>query len=888
MKALKARLGGRGDQRGMASMLVTGILVALLSLMVVAFSVLMSRELRKSVENQVGQAAYDAALSGINDVASYVKVNPNTSATHCNDLIGTGKPLASAANLSGDNSTQYTCALVNSKAQDLIYQNIAAYNSQVVQITPSATMTKLQISWQAGTGSASTNPVPVAQAGKLFDETTWSNSNYLPILKVGLYPLGQSQDVSTGVSSRTFYLYPATGTGSGGAISTNSFAAVGLDGSQQTVSCGNAGGGLSGAPAYTCSFILTGLPASNADFYDISLTPIYSSANVQLVGVSGSNVTTFKNTQSIIDVTAQSGSAVKRLQARVDISGTSGTSQTITAGSNDFPQYALQTADTICKRLQVPSTAGWPVYMDNASNANCQSSIAPLSAPTVTTDSNSYGTPYNVQQSGTFYPTYPVDLKGSVNPNGVNVTSCFLRFTWVSPGAGDIPNNANGIQMPCDNTASIGSGTSPIPTTATVAINDISGRYSNIVCGTVWYQFLATNGIGTSYGNINNFVFNPQSGQCTDPSRVNVQTLNPTGTVNFNGQMKTPYDGVQYYYQWYKNGSFTSYSSLALNADYNCSNYVLTFKGAADSQFHVNAALKGRVCINGVWTDANFYNWQTTTLYYRIVGLVPRTNGGSPSNLSTQVCGRDQNGVLLNNGGNPNVLCGNIKSFTVPEGCVTNCGGGGGGGSGSTTFYHDANFSSQMGSTYSSGYNCSSLDSCGMSSGDDNTMSSLQAGGNAVAVYDGAGYTGTCWDFNSDTSYVGDAVNDKMSSFKIGTTCGGVSFALVNLNVTVWYDGPGSGSGCSQPASSGHSYFVCFTYDATQAGGAITCYVTTNSSDAPGSKAGVGSVSNSVTLGWPFDPGGGTVQLQCVGSGGHTATINYPVDSGGGSFNTSG
>src|SRR5258708_37743607 len=96
------------NQRGITSIVVVFVLVVLLTLIGIGFPKIMNRSLQSSAANQQAKAANYAAQSGVNDVLSYLKTNPDTSATKCDDLIKTGGPLASAAKISADGSTAYT------------------------------------------------------------------------------------------------------------------------------------------------------------------------------------------------------------------------------------------------------------------------------------------------------------------------------------------------------------------------------------------------------------------------------------------------------------------------------------------------------------------------------------------------------------------------------------------------------------------------------------------------------------------------------------------------------------------------------------------------------------------------------------------------------------
>lgn len=420
---MKKLFKSRG-QSGLASFMVTGLLVSLLGITAIAFAIVMNRESQKSVNNQIGQAAYDAAQSGINDAISYLRDNPDTQAAQCNDLLGAGKAFSKAANLSGDSSTQYTCVLINTTPTDLVYQSLPAYQSQVVKASTSVLMSRMMVSWQANNRNNNAYlPVGVAgSADNLLDETTWSSNRYAPMLKVSLYPVPASTKSLSGVDSaaRTYYLYPVQASGS--SVGTINFATA-ANASLQQVDCGVTNPGtFAGSADYDCNLIISNLPNADAAgyIYYVHLTPIYGTADVKIRGNDGSNqALKFINTQAIVDVTAQSSSAVKRLQARVDTSGLTAASQNITPGSDGSADYALRTTNDICKRIQLPPFPTAPAYIGVDAINNCYTDFRPvkLNPPDVSLNSPSYG------GGGS------ITLSGSTDSNGVAYTECYFRIT---------------------------------------------------------------------------------------------------------------------------------------------------------------------------------------------------------------------------------------------------------------------------------------------------------------------------------------------------------------------------------------------------------------------------------------------------------------------------
>ena len=372
----------RRNQAGLTSVVVVFVLVLLLTLLSIGFTKVMNRSLQSTSSNQQSTAAGYAAQSGINDAISYIKKtlladpSANVSATKCDDLLKQGAPLASASKL--DDATNYTCLLIDPTPTSLFYQDLPPYKSQIVKITTSAPLSSLLFSWQS-TNAEHNQFVPNADGQTLFDETVWSNSKYSPVLRVTLYPIPANADISgVQAASKTFYLYPQTGGGSN-SVSYNS--ASGL----QSVNCVSKNlGGFSGSADYDCNVVINELPSgATAAYFYARFSPYYDKAVVKIKGNDGAaQPVKFVNVQSVIDVTAKSGNATKRLQARMDSSTTTGGGDfNIDPSSNLAPEYALQTNDTLCKRLLVPSSPASPVTIESGSFANCGLSLGSENVP---------------------------------------------------------------------------------------------------------------------------------------------------------------------------------------------------------------------------------------------------------------------------------------------------------------------------------------------------------------------------------------------------------------------------------------------------------------------------------------------------------------------------
>ncbi|MFH1231782.1 MAG: hypothetical protein V1709_09840, partial [Planctomycetota bacterium] len=148
-------------------------------------------------------------------------------------------------------------------------------------------------------------------------------------------------------------------------------------------------------------------------------------------------------------------------------------------------------------------------YIDYGGGSGSGSSTPPPQSPSVTTNAAT-----NVTQT-------TATLNGTVNPKGLNVTSCYFDYgTTISYGI-----SATVVFFP-------GSGTNPIFVTANVISLSISTTYN--------FRVVATNAGGTTNGNNLTFatgspVGSPPTCTTNDTDNITYISARLNGTVNPNG-----------------------------------------------------------------------------------------------------------------------------------------------------------------------------------------------------------------------------------------------------------------------------------------------------------------------------------------------------------------
>lgn len=453
----------KNQENGLASIVVVGLLVVLLTLITLGFAKIMGRSVQNQTSSETAASASYAAQSGLNDLATYLRTNLNVKATKCNDLIvdssGNPRPFYNDINISGNNNTRLTCLLINQEPMDLAYQNITNLKSKVVKLTTNAvtgSIDSFMFSWESR--DSSKTGLPATNVG-LLDESTWNggSNNYVPMLRVSLYPITTSGalDDTVQTSSKTFYLVPAN---AGGAASKTFDYNATANGSRQHIMCDKTQiPNFTGTSDALCNVVITGLEnVPNIDYFYARITPIYSNVNLYIKANDiDQRAVKFKGVQAVLDVTAKSGPAAKRLQSRVDISGIDSVtgnvipSSNLTPSENVAPDFTLRSANAICKRYKITNDVYDYLTLDGSCpNGICSGVGCGPQTPPPTLSMNING---EDSQNARYGYTGTVYISnggsGQVNWTSQDATSCVASSTqgaWSGEQKGIMTFNANG------------------------------------------------------------------------------------------------------------------------------------------------------------------------------------------------------------------------------------------------------------------------------------------------------------------------------------------------------------------------------------------------------------------------------------------------------------
>ncbi len=337
------------SQDGFVSIVVTMVLMVVLSLIILGFAQIARREDRQALDRQLSTQAFYSAQSGINDAIKSYNSGQTTSKTTC-----ALDPLRSpnGAVLDATSGTAYTCLLIGSSLPTLHYDKVTE-SSTIVPIN-SALISVLHISWQYADTSVTPTFSSQFTAGPSGTPLFPTQANFVGntgVLEISLTPLDQLNRPSLIANTFTAYLYPEN-TGPG----VNNVFDVGLNGNtpskQGPVLSGGCNTGNITGSIYSCNVMLSDLLHNTLSGYILRIKSLYSDSTVNICGStnSGSPATCdslFTGAQLQIDATGKAKDILRRIQVRYPLRGTSGT----------MPEFAIESADSICKTLQVTPTS---------------------------------------------------------------------------------------------------------------------------------------------------------------------------------------------------------------------------------------------------------------------------------------------------------------------------------------------------------------------------------------------------------------------------------------------------------------------------------------------------------------------------------------------------
>lgn len=374
-------------QQGFVSLFSVIFFMLFVTVITVGFLRIMTAEQRQALDNDLSASALAAAQSGVEDakraILRYYSMSPSDpqytafkdalTTTDCNALtaspsVRTALGLNEDGNIVGnsDINQSYSCLSVNLNSPDYESSSPVGVSDFIpLRTNNAAGFDQIKISWHRLSNSVGSEgdgiPANYAPFTQLPTTGTWNAQRYPAYLRVQLYghPKDNFNRDELRDLSHTYVLIPGQ-LGTPGAVSANTPLNFGTDdprggaadpsGFDQTklnvraVQCLPAPGSNIGSYACTATLELPagGAFSSNNNNYYMRVTPLYGQSHFRLVLHHNGSAVQMDGVQPIIDVTGKAEDVYRRLLTRVKVNP---------AGS--LPEYAVESADTICKNMQV-------------------------------------------------------------------------------------------------------------------------------------------------------------------------------------------------------------------------------------------------------------------------------------------------------------------------------------------------------------------------------------------------------------------------------------------------------------------------------------------------------------------------------------------------------
>lgn len=355
------------NEQGIASFIVTFMLMLILSLTVLSFSQIIRREQQQVLDRQLSSRAYYAAESGINIARNFIE-EAKTDATKQTYLDNEktscdpdGTITAADYMLSAAEKTGLNCLLIRTKLDTLEYTSIAKGQSQRIPLLSDTPFDSVTFRWQntSATGSTvysaancpSTTQLPIASA--------WSCP--APLLRIDIVPTdgGSLSDATLMANTYSVFVKPRSGAG----VATTTY------NTSRRGDIVNAPCALANEPK-DCQVRIV-VPAGKS--YYARVSSYYGPMSLSVCASNGAGICNrqLKGAQALIDSTGIAVDTVHRLQVRSTL-------------TNDItPGYALETAGGLCKRYYVVGGTPGSVTTDNASGGE-----VPISDPSALCPAN--------------------------------------------------------------------------------------------------------------------------------------------------------------------------------------------------------------------------------------------------------------------------------------------------------------------------------------------------------------------------------------------------------------------------------------------------------------------------------------------------------------------
>ena len=319
---------------GFVSIFSVLIIMAILTLVMVGFSQIVRRAATTNLNDQLSTQAFYAAESGVNAVVSYLKsAGPGAvDKAECKGPIGNGT-FFKYNDLDPSVNIGYSCVLFNTATRDINLSSVPVIGTAAPKMVPlesnSAGNPIRSFDITLATTSDTRN-VPTMSADAFEPQSSRATADVLGTLRLDLVPTDGSLDRAA----------LAAGTYSFFVDFRNNGPPVGATTVRRGVNSGELVRAKCRPSDAKCTATIN--LESPGQKYMMRFQAVYQPVKVVVDNITGSTgPVVLSNGQKIVDVTGQSNSVFRRIQVRLQ------------SESNLSSAFSIESADTICKKLQV-------------------------------------------------------------------------------------------------------------------------------------------------------------------------------------------------------------------------------------------------------------------------------------------------------------------------------------------------------------------------------------------------------------------------------------------------------------------------------------------------------------------------------------------------------
>lgn len=349
---MKKRTNIVSNQSGMVAFVVTSFIIIMLSLVVLAFSQNVRREQRQALDRQLSSQAYYTAESAVNETSKYLLdkiASPGGLSTelkrkeNCNPLPGSDGDKLLGQDTDGGGTFKYSCVMWKTDPEELHFDALDD-QGKTVSLDTGGNLSSVTITWREANSDPEAGVNFSCGSGNNFPTSSAYTCN-MGMLRIAILPFKSGGRDNLIDSTFTTFAWPRNDPADPN-VSFNLHSA-----GPEYQGDVNSGGCVNENNDRRCYITITNLPTGKNYLLVKSL---YKKSNVVVTGSSGGAPAKFTEGQIMIDATARASDIIKRIKAYIPYREYA-----------SVPGYSVQTADGICKTLEV-----WPTGSSGLTSCN--------------------------------------------------------------------------------------------------------------------------------------------------------------------------------------------------------------------------------------------------------------------------------------------------------------------------------------------------------------------------------------------------------------------------------------------------------------------------------------------------------------------------------------